>query len=101
MPRGKAVFKTSGSPDSEQWPNNPEAAMEDIADRHGAFYIDGSLVFSLNGDLAEALFRTVEPGGDDAPTRLHQLGKDLDAISLCLYFDTRTWQIQHGITPSS
>ena len=100
MPRGKAVFKTSGSPDSEQWwPANPEEAMKEIAHRHGAFYIDDSLVFSLNGDLAEALFRTVEPGGDDA-TRLHQLGKDLDAISLCLYFDTRTWQEQRGITPS-
>ena len=32
--------------------------------------------------MAEALFKTVEPGADSGATLLHRLGRDLDASEL-------------------
>jgi len=68
--------------------------MENIAQRNNARYIKNSLVFATGGEVAEALFATEEPGGDEAPTMLHRLGEDLDAIQFSLYFDVDTWLAQ-------
>jgi hypothetical protein len=93
VPRGKAKFKTS-SPDSEFWPDDPEAAMRDIAERNNATYIEGSLIFSPNGASAEALFKTVEPEQESSATKLHKLARQLDAGEMRLYFDVDRWQNQ-------
>ena len=97
MPRGKAVFKTTSSPHSDDWPEEPEEALREIARRNNAKYIDGSLVFVPNGDLAEALFETVEPERDSGATLLHQLGVELDAINVSLFFDKASWKRQQGV----
>ena len=93
MPRGKAKFKTS-SPKSDLWPSDPEGAIREIADRNNATYIEGSLIFSPNGDTAEALFETVEPEQDSSATKLHKLAKQLDAGEMRLFFDVERWQAQ-------
>ena len=93
MPRGKAKFSTT-SPNDRDWPSDPEQAMENIAQRNNARYIKNSLVFATGGAVAEALFSTVEPGGDEDPTMLHRLGEELDAIQFSLYFDVDTWLAQ-------
>jgi hypothetical protein len=91
MPRAKAKFST-GSPKATAWPGDPVRAMQVIASKTNATYIDGSLIFTPGGQFAEALFETVEPGESAPPTMLHQLGRYLDAIELTLYFDPDTWQ---------
>src|SRR6478752_7593461 len=93
MPRGKAKFPT-GSPTDPAWPDDPEQAMENIAERNNARYIKNSLVFATGGAVAEALFGTVEPGGGEDATLLHRLGEELDAIEFSLYFDVDTWLAQ-------
>jgi hypothetical protein len=90
MPRGKVRFSTN-SPDDRDWPNNPEQAMRNIADKNQATYIEGSLVFAPGGKHAEALFETVEPEDDSPATKLHRLGVDLDASMVCLYIDPNLW----------
>lgn len=96
MPRGKVVFRAT-SPHSDDWPDDPEEAMRAIGHHNNATYIEGSLVFAPNGDLAEALFKTVEPERESGATTLHQLGIELDALEVCLYFDTASWKQQQGI----
>jgi hypothetical protein len=93
MPRAKARFK-GGSPKDGNWPGNPEQAMRDIATRHKAEYIEGSLVFVPGGHFAEALFRTVEPESESRATRLHRLARDLDAVDMTLFVDAESWQLQ-------
>ena len=97
MPRAKAKIAT-GSPRADLWPRDPEEAMREIAIRHNAVYVEGSLVFVPGGHFAEALFETVEPEPDTPATRLHQLGRDLDAIEVTLYFDPTTWLAQRPTT---
>ena len=91
MPRGKVKFSTTNSPKDRDWPNNPEQAMRNIADKNQATYIEGSLVFAPGGKHAEALFQTVEPDPSSNATNLHQLGVDLDASMVCLYIDPTWW----------
>jgi len=98
MPRGKAKFPT-GSPTDPDWPDNPEQAMENIAERNNARYIKNSLVFATGGAVAEALFRTVEPGGNEDATTRHLLGEELDAIEVSLYCDVDTWKAQQKAKP--
>ena len=91
MPRGKALFGT-GSPNSELWPDQPEEAMRDLAGKHNATYIEGSLVFAPGGRVAEALFETKEPEHEDGPSRLLELAEDLDAREFRLLVDPDRWQ---------
>jgi len=91
MPRAKVTFSTTKSPNDADWPRDPEQAMRNIAKRNNAVFIDGSLVFATGGKHAEALFETVEPGEDSDATRLHRLGVDLDASTVCLYIDPALW----------
>jgi hypothetical protein len=93
MPRGKAKF-TTGSPKSDNWPSDPEQAMREIAARNNAEYIEGSLVFVPGGQLAEALFKTVEPEPESSATRLHRLGRELDAVEVTLFIDPASWRDQ-------
>ena len=90
MPRGKVRFSTN-SPKDRDWPNDPEQAMRNIANKNNAVYIEGSLVFATGGKQAEALFETVEPEEDSNATKLHRLGVDLDASTVCLYIDPALW----------
>ena len=101
MPRAKAKFST-GSPNARDWPGDPEEAMRVIAGRTNATYVEGSLVFTPGGRFAEALFETVEPEESSPATKLHQLGRHLDAIELTLYFDPQTWQLhqEEPLSPS-
>jgi hypothetical protein len=94
MPRAKAKFDAGKSPRDDNWPSDPEQAMREIAVRNNAEYIEGSLVFVPGGHLAEALFRTVEPEPESSATRLHRLGRELDAVDVTLFVDTETWQDQ-------
>jgi hypothetical protein len=101
VPRGKAKFG-AGSPDSDLWPEDPEGAMRDIAERHHVTYIEGSLVFAPGGTAAEALFKTVEPGTTDddgeplEPSQLFRLAEDLDAWEFKLFVDEVRWQSRRG-----
>jgi len=97
MPRGKLLFRAKSSPRSDDWPGDPEEAIREIARHNNATYIEGSLVFTPNGDLAEALVETVEPERESGATTLHQLGIDMDAIEVCLFFDTVRWKEQQGL----
>ena len=91
MPRGKIKFSTTNSPKDRDWPSDPEQAMRNIANKNNAVYIEGSLVFATGGKQAEALFETVEPEEDSNATKLHRLGVDLDASTVCLYIDPALW----------
>jgi hypothetical protein len=91
MPRAKARFK-GGSPKNGNWPNDPEQAMREIAAHNNAEYIEGSLVFVPGGHYAEALFKTVEPEPDSSATRLHRLGRELEAADVTLFIDPQSWQ---------
>jgi hypothetical protein len=90
VPRAKVKFNAT-SPNSSLWPSQPEEAVAELAKKNLAEYIPGSLVFSTGGHTALALFRTVEPGDDNNPTRLHQLGIDLDAIDVELFVGPENW----------
>jgi hypothetical protein len=92
MPRAKARFKGGGSPKDDNWPSDPEQAMREIAARNNAEYIEGSLVFVPGGHYAEALFKTVEPEPESSATRLHRLGRELDAIDVTLFVDPESWR---------
>jgi hypothetical protein len=96
MPRAKAKFKGGGSPKDGNWPSDPEQAMRDIAARNNAEYIEGSLIFATGGHYAEALFKTVEPEPESSATRLHRLGRELDAVDVTLFVDAETWQSQRS-----
>jgi len=96
MPRAKARINGGGSPKDGNWPGDPEQAMRDIAARNNAEYIEGSLVFVPAGHYAEALFKTVEPEPDSGATRLHRLGRELDAVEVTLFVDTETWLSQRS-----
>lgn len=96
MPRGKIKFSTTNPPNDRDWPSDPEQAMRDIAARNNAEYIEGSLVFVPGGHYAEALFKTVEPEPDSSATRLHRLGRELDAVEVTLFVDTETWLSQRS-----
>ncbi|MFL6051109.1 MAG: hypothetical protein ACJ738_15185 [Gaiellales bacterium] len=91
MPRAKVKFSTTNPPNDPEWPRNPELAMQNIANKNNAAYIKGSLAMATGGKHAEALFETVEPEPGSKATRLHQLGVDLDASTVCLYIDPRWW----------
>ncbi len=91
MPRGKVRFSTTNSPNDRDWPNDPEQAMRNIAQKNNAVYIEGSLVFTPGGKHAEAQFQTVEPEDDSPATKLHRLGVDLDASVISLYIDPMLW----------
>jgi hypothetical protein len=91
MPRGKARFDAT-SPKHPDWPEQPERALEGIAEENGAEYIDGSLTFSANGRIGHALFRTFEPGEDDRVTNFVRLAEALDAIELCVEIDADRWR---------
>jgi hypothetical protein len=92
MPRGKAKFDAS-SPKHPEWPENPESALEAIAEENGAEYIRGSLTFSANGRIGHALFRTFEPGEEDRVTNFVRLAEALDAIELCVEIDADRWRM--------
>jgi hypothetical protein len=94
MPRGKARFSATTSPDSKYWPSDPEEALRDIAQRHHVTYIEGSLVFTPGGRAAEALFETFEPGGEDEPSQLFHLAEDLDAEEFRLFVDPSRWKFR-------
>jgi len=96
VPRGKALFG-AGSPNSDFWPDQPEEAMVDLANRHNATYITGSLIFAPGGRAAEALFETKEPGHEDGPSNLVSLAEDLDAWEFRLFVDTDRWKSRQGI----
>jgi hypothetical protein len=91
VPRGKGKFGTD-SPNSDLWPDDPEGAIREIADRHDVIYIEGSLVFAPGGKSAEALFQTEEPGEGDRPSQLFRLAEDLDAWEFKLLVDPERWQ---------
>jgi hypothetical protein len=93
MPRAKARFK-GGSPKDDSWTGDPEQALRNIAARNNAEYIEGTLVFVPGGHFAEAMFRTVEPEPESHATRLHRLGRELDAVDVTLFVDAETWRIQ-------
>ncbi len=95
MPRGKATFGAN-SPESDLWPADPEGAVREIATRHNATYIEGSLVFTPGGRRAEALFETVEPDSDEPASQLHRLAEDLDASEFRLYVDPDRWKFRDG-----
>jgi hypothetical protein len=99
MPRGKAKFYAT-SPKHDDWFNDPEKALSEIADAHGAEYIHGSLTFSASGNIGYALFRTFEPGGDDSRvTNFVRLAEELDAIDLCVQIDHERWQANRQSQP--
>src|SRR3954447_2142269 len=91
MPRAKVKFSTTNSPHDPDWPRRPEQAMQNIAKKNKAVYIEGSLVFATGGKHAEALFETVEPEDDSQASTLHRLGVDLDTSMVCLYIDPTLW----------
>ena len=99
MPRGKATFGAN-SPDSDLWPADPEGAVREIATRHNATYIEGSLVFTPGGRRAEALFETVEPDSDEPASQLHRLAEDLDAFEFQLFVDPDRWRFRKGSAAS-
>jgi|ERR671922_2957646 hypothetical protein len=92
MPRGKAMF-SADSPKHPDWPEQPERALDAIAEENGAEYIDGSLTFSANGRIGHALFRTFEPGDDDRVTNFVKLAEALDAIEVCVEIDADRWRM--------
>jgi hypothetical protein len=92
MPRGKAKFYAT-SPKHGDWLDDPEKALEEIADANGAEYIRDSLTFSANGRIGYALFRTFEPDSDDSRvTNFVTLAEDLDAIDLNVGIDAERWR---------
>jgi hypothetical protein len=92
MPRGRAKFYAT-SPKHDDWFENPEQALTELADENAAEYIDGSLTFSANGKIGYALFRTFEPNGDDSRvTNFVRLAEALDAIDLCVQIDPERWR---------
>jgi hypothetical protein len=91
VPRAKVKFHAT-SPRSDLWPDQPEEAMAQLAEQNQAEYIPGSLIFTTSGDKAEALFKTMDPGASDTPSRLHQLGIDLDAVEVCLFVGPENWK---------
>jgi hypothetical protein len=92
VPRGKAKFY-AGSPKHDDWFDNPEQALREIADANGAEYIKDSLTFSANGRIAYALFRTFEPDSDDSRvTNFVTLAENLDAIDLNVGIDAERWR---------
>jgi hypothetical protein len=92
MPRGRAKFYAA-SPKHGEWFEDPEKALTEIAEEHGAEYIHGSLTFSAGGNLGYALFRTFEPDGDDSRvTNFVRLAEALDAIDLCVQIDPERWR---------
>jgi hypothetical protein len=100
VPRGKAKFGAT-SPNSDLWPTDPVGAVTEIAKRHNATYIEGSLVFTPGGRAAEALFETVEPDSDDAPSQLFRLAEDLDAFEFQLFVDPDRWRFREGARQAS
>jgi hypothetical protein len=82
------------SPRSILWPSDPVGAVTEIAEANNARYIEGSLVFSTGGSMAEALFETVEPDDKSDATRLHRLGKQLDASEVHLYVGPGDWSMR-------
>jgi len=48
------------------------------------------------GHYAEALFKTVEPEPESGATRLHRLGRELDAVEVTLFVDSETWLSQRS-----
>jgi hypothetical protein len=97
VPRGKAKFGAT-SPDSDLWPDDPEGAMREIAERHNTVFVEGSLVFAPGGRAAEALFETVEPDDDDGrpASQLFRLAEDLDAYAFNLLVDPSRWKFRTG-----
>jgi hypothetical protein len=90
MPRGKVRFDAH-SPKHADWPDNPERALHAIAEENGAEYIEGSLVFTANGRIGEALFRTFEPGGEKV-TNFVALAEQLAALELRVLVDPDRWR---------
>jgi hypothetical protein len=101
MPRGRVKFGTNQGPDHPDWPRDPEKAMREIADDAHAEYIDGSLVFTHDGHVAEALFETFEIGGEKEPTDFLELGRRLRAAQLQLLIGEMTWRDWYGGPASS
>jgi hypothetical protein len=95
VPRGKAKFKAK-SPDSDIWFSDPEEAVREIAQRHNATYIEGSLVFGPGGRSAEALFETVEPDSNSPASQLFRLAEDLDAWEFQLFVDPDRWRFREN-----
>lgn len=100
MPRGKALFAT-GSPNSDFWPDQPEEAMADIADRHNVTYVKDSLIFTPGGRAAEALFKTEESEEGMPESRLLNLAEDLDAWEFRLFVDPDRWRARRQGTQQS
>jgi hypothetical protein len=95
VPRGKAKFGAT-SPNSDLWPSDPEGAVREIAERHNATYIEGSLVFGPGGRSAEALFETVEPDSNSPASQLFRLAEDLDAWEFQLFVDPERWRFRES-----
>lgn len=107
MPKGRMIFWAGGSPghkdpDRYPWFSDPEETVRRIAADNNARYVENSLVFAPGGRIAEALFDTNEPERQDggfeggAPTLLHQLAIDLDAIEARLLVPEDLWRFKGG-----
>lgn len=107
MPKGRILFSGTGSPGHDRdkypdldWFRDPEGTVAAIAAANNARYVEGSLVFAPGGRVAEALFDTNEPEFDDrgfdagAPTLLHRLAIDLDAIEARLLVPETLWRFR-------
>jgi hypothetical protein len=75
--------------------------MRGIAEDAHAEYIEGSLVFTHDGHVADALFETFEVGGDREPTDFLVLGRRLGAAQLQLLIGEGTWRDWYGGQSSS
>jgi hypothetical protein len=96
VPRGKIAFDVAHSPRVRNFRSDPEGAVRQVMARHGATYIDDSLVFATGGGVAHALFKTVEAEGGGSETDLLGIGKELDAIEICVFIDPARWQEEFG-----
>jgi hypothetical protein len=79
------------SPPDEDWPVDPEGVLRRVMPDYGAEYIEESLVFSHNGKLAQALFKTEEASDGRSGTDFYGLARRLDGIDVTLYISTEVW----------
>lgn len=96
MPRGRVKFGVNSTPDHDDWASDPEKALREIAEATGAAYIEGSLVFTHDGNTADALFETFEAEGDRGPTDFLELGRRLRATHFQLLIGESTRRDWYG-----
>jgi len=95
VPRGRLRFNAL-SPPGKHWLEDPEDHVRQVIKDHRGEYVEGSLDFTLDGKVAQCLFNSYEPSGDDPGTDFYGFALELHGIDVTLFLSYAAWRKQFG-----